>query len=159
MQTSRNSPQHFRSSDFVPKPISRACLVATKIAVLAATLGLLLAHSPSGDAPKACDAYPAEHVAYDVSGSCGSAGSIEIDAAAGSCDIWLSGDDVGLPHVGTRNETPNGRLDEGNFKLYDEQGTPRISCAGTKTATDLLLVTCLDLDTEARCTAELRKKP
>jgi hypothetical protein len=124
-----------------------------RLAALAATALLLLAHSPTGDAEPSCDGYPAFRQAYRVEGSCGAVGVIELAASEDSCDIWQEGDDVGLPPVGTRHGVPKGNLASGGFRLYDPQQPRGFSCTASESPEGLSIF-CRDAD-DRTCNAEL----
>jgi len=127
-----------------------------RLVALAATAFLLLAHSPTGDAGADCEGYPVERQAYSISGTCdGVAGRFELSAAAGSCDILVEGDAGPLPRVGRREASPGGRLDAGQFTLYDEQQPRGLTCTAEARPTSLVLE-CLDLATDTPCELELR---
>jgi hypothetical protein len=137
------------------------CSAAFKGAVLSFTVASLLGHSPSGDGESDCSDFPTQRNRYDVAGDCGAAGSIELVAMQGSCDLWVEGDEVALPRVGTRNHTPGGLLDEGNFSLYDPQVPRGPSCSASKVSGGALSLLCSVTvgDTRQTCTANLRRVP
>lgn len=80
--------------------ISPKARSALEVLSLAATGLCLLGHGFNGSAPS-CDSREGQAATYNVTGTCGPAGVITVKQPGQSCQLDVTGDDVGLPNSGS----------------------------------------------------------
>lgn len=93
--------------------------------VVAATGLALVAHG--GGTKPICALQNAESVDFDVVGSCGPAGRVNVSMKDGSCGLYLEGDDVGVPMHGEAGGVRSGGWHtSGKVPLHDNE---QLSCS------------------------------